>query len=132
MIFFKQNLRYLRVLKGLTQEELAIKIGVKANTVSNYETGSSSPDFEMLDKIVKVLGVSSDTILFEDISEPNLNLMNEDSQRYQLADRKHLAAPSNSDKLSPFDFMQTVLLKLDQMQKEIKDIKEQLPTSKNK
>ena len=45
LIFFSENLSTFRKEKGWTQSELAEKLGVKANTISNYEKGISTPDY---------------------------------------------------------------------------------------
>lgn len=67
MIFLSQNLKYLREKQGLTQGQLADMIGVKANTVSNYEKGNSSPDFNILNKIIKILDIDAQSFLYENI-----------------------------------------------------------------
>lgn len=67
LIFLPQNLRFLREAKGLTQVQLAEKIGVKPNTISNYETGNSSPDFGLLEALVNILEVDAHSLLFEDM-----------------------------------------------------------------
>lgn len=71
MIYLSKNLKLLRERCGYTQKELADKLGVKANTISNYEKGVSSPDFEMLELITTILQTKADDILFQDISEIN-------------------------------------------------------------
>ncbi|WP_415961448.1 helix-turn-helix domain-containing protein [Collinsella tanakaei] len=43
-----ENIRELRKSKGLSQEELAIKLNVVRQTVSKWERGLSVPDAEML------------------------------------------------------------------------------------
>lgn len=43
---FKDNLISLRRANGLSQDELAEKIGVTRQTLSKYETGESLPDIE--------------------------------------------------------------------------------------
>lgn len=45
----------LRKKKNFTQEELAEKLEVKQNTISNWENGVSKPDVDMCVKIAKVL-----------------------------------------------------------------------------
>ena len=50
-----KNIRQFRILKNMTQDELAEKLFVTRQTVSNYETGKSRPDVEMLVKISEVL-----------------------------------------------------------------------------
>ena len=47
----KDNLKTLRKNKGLSQEELSIKLNVVRQTISKWETGLSVPDVEMLIKI---------------------------------------------------------------------------------
>lgn len=46
--------RELRKEKGFTQVELADKLDVSQNTISNWETGVSKPDILMAAKIAKV------------------------------------------------------------------------------
>lgn len=57
-VFIMTNkIRECRKRKGLSQEELANKIGVKRAVVSKYETGKISPRIEIIQKISRVLGV---------------------------------------------------------------------------
>ncbi|WP_242306244.1 helix-turn-helix domain-containing protein [Bacillus cereus group sp. BfR-BA-01317] len=60
---FKKRLRLARKWSGLTQEELAIRLDTKKTTISNYETGYSTPSIEVLDLLCNVLNVSSDFLL---------------------------------------------------------------------
>ena len=50
-----KNIRDLRIQRNMTQDELAEKLFVTRQTVSNYETGKSRPDIEMLERIAEVL-----------------------------------------------------------------------------
>ena len=50
------KLRRLRKANGLTQGELAEKVGVGINTIVRYETGKNSPKVEILELITKELG----------------------------------------------------------------------------
>lgn len=52
-----------RHVLGLTQKDLANKVGVTAQAVSKWERGSSCPDISILDKIADSLGVSVSEIL---------------------------------------------------------------------
>ena len=67
MTFFSKNLKFLRNSKGLRQGKLGEDIGVKANTISNYESGVSEPDFKILEKLIKILDVSANEMLFVDL-----------------------------------------------------------------
>ena len=59
-----KNIRTLRERRGLTQEELAQALFVTRQTVSNYETGKSRPDIDMLMKIAQVLETDVDQVLY--------------------------------------------------------------------
>lgn len=64
-----KNIKELRQLKNLTQDELAEKLFVTRQTVSNYETGKSRPDIEMLTQIAAALDTDANTIIYG-IPEP--------------------------------------------------------------
>lgn len=59
-----KNIRDLRMQKNMTQDELAENLFVTRQTVSNYETGKSRPDIDMLMKIAEVLGTDISKILY--------------------------------------------------------------------
>lgn len=47
-----------RKISGLTQHDLATKVGVTAQAVSKWEQGRSCPDIAILDEIADALGIS--------------------------------------------------------------------------
>ncbi len=53
----------LRKEKGLSREELSIKLGVSYSTIAKYESGSREPDIEMIDKIANLFEVTTDYLL---------------------------------------------------------------------
>ena len=57
------NLMYQRKKAGLTQEELAEKVGVKRMTIYNYEAGIRYPTPDRLKEIARVLGCSLDDLI---------------------------------------------------------------------
>lgn len=63
-----ENIRALRTSKGLSQEELALKLNVVRQTVSKWERGLSVPDAEMLIVLGEVLETPVSTLLGETIS----------------------------------------------------------------
>ena len=65
----KENIKQLRKSKGLSQEELAIKLNVVRQTISKWEQGLSVPDSEMLVLISEVFETPVSTLLGENISE---------------------------------------------------------------
>ena len=58
-----QKIALKRKENGLTQEELAEKIGVSSQAVSKWENDLSYPDITSLPLISKILGVSIDELL---------------------------------------------------------------------
>ena len=52
------TIKTLRETKGLTQSELAEKIGVTAKAVSKWETGKGLPDISLLEPLAAALGTS--------------------------------------------------------------------------
>ena len=60
---FAENLKARRTALGLTQEALAEKIHVTRQAVSNWETGKTQPDLEMLALLSWALEVDVSTLL---------------------------------------------------------------------
>ena len=52
------ELRRIRTEKGFTQKQLAEAVSVAPSTISSYEQGVRKPDYEMLEKFSRVLGVN--------------------------------------------------------------------------
>ncbi len=64
-----ENIKKLRKSKGLSQEELAIKLNVVRQTVSKWENGLSVPDSSMLIILAEELGTSVSELLDEVVQE---------------------------------------------------------------
>lgn len=76
-----KNIKQLREGKGMTQEALAERLFVTRQTVSNYETGRTRPDIEMLLRIAQVLETDANTVLYG----PPLSREKADRKRLLLA-----------------------------------------------
>ena len=72
---FSENLILLRKKKGLSQEELAVRLNIVRQTVSKWEKGLSVPDADLLVKLADVLEVSVAELLGGNI--PNSEDTNE-------------------------------------------------------
>ena len=64
-----ENIKAVRKTKGLSQEELAVRLNVVRQTVSNWERGLSVPDSEMLISISDVLETPVGVLLGETVAE---------------------------------------------------------------
>ncbi len=60
----RNELKAMRVRKGLTQKELGALIGVGYGTISKWETGESDPQFAKIGKLANALGVTTADIFF--------------------------------------------------------------------
>lgn len=60
MKYQKNKIKEIRKKHHMTQIELARKIGVRRNTISDYETGYSKPDTIRLIKIANIFNVPMD------------------------------------------------------------------------
>lgn len=60
---FSENFKILRQSRGLTQAQMADKLGISISAVSMYEKGKRKPDNNMLKKICEEFRVSTDFLL---------------------------------------------------------------------
>ena len=87
-----ENIKNLRKAKGLSQEELAVKLNVVRQTVSKWEQGLSVPDSDMLLALSEALETPVSTLLGETIEEPEADDLKAISKKlevinHQLANR---------------------------------------------
>ena len=64
-----ENIKTIRNARGLSQEELAIRLHVVRQTISKWERGLSVPDSDMLIAIAEVLETPVSTLLGETVDE---------------------------------------------------------------
>ena len=58
-----EQIRRLRTARGITQVELAHRLGVSKQSVSNWESNNIQPSIELLEKIADLFGVTTDCLL---------------------------------------------------------------------
>ena len=88
-----ENMKTIRKSKGLSQQELAVKLNVVRKTVSKWEQGLSVPDSDMLISISKALETPVSTLLGEHVIESKVDDLKAISAKLevinlQLAQRK--------------------------------------------
>ena len=88
-----ENIKAIRKSKGLSQQELAIKLNVVRQTISKWEQGLSVPDSDMLISISEVLETPVSTLLGETVPEAEVDNLKAISEKLevinlQLAQRK--------------------------------------------
>lgn len=60
---FAENFKNARKVTGMTQEQLAEKLGVDRSSIAKYEAGKSTPNIKNLQQICKALDVSVEKLL---------------------------------------------------------------------
>ena len=88
-----ENIKGIRKSKGLSQQELAVKLNVVRQTVSKWEQGLSVPDAEMLISLSEVLETPVSTLLGKSVVETEADGLKAISEKLevinlQLARRK--------------------------------------------
>lgn len=73
MNFFATNIKYLRKQKGLTQSELANKLGVNRPKIGSYEEGRAEPKLSTLQRFSHFYKVGLDDLLERDLSKEETN-----------------------------------------------------------
>ncbi len=75
MTFAGKNLRYLRRLRGWTQEEFANKLKIKRSLLGAYEEERAEPRIEVLETIGSIFKLSLDELLLKDLGDTKNNFI---------------------------------------------------------
>lgn len=79
-----KNIQAIRKSKGLSQQELAIKLNVVRQTISKWEQGLSVPDSDMLISISEVLEIPVSTLLGETVVETKVDDIKAISEKLEI------------------------------------------------
>ena len=58
------QIKQRRIAAGISQEELAERIFISRQTLSNWETGKTQPDIETLTQLAQLFGVSTEYLIY--------------------------------------------------------------------
>ena len=89
-----QNLKYLRKLRGWTQEEFAAKLGIKRSLLGAYEEERAEPRIEVLEVVGDMFKLTLDELLRKELSDTKGNYLSK--RRAQK-----MAAATNDIQLVP-------------------------------
>ncbi len=67
---FAERLRQFRTEKGLSQQQLAVKMMVDRSSIARWENGTRSPDITLMPRLSECLGVDVSDLLADDSTEP--------------------------------------------------------------
>lgn len=92
-----ENIKKYRKQKGMSQEEMAVRLNVVRQTVSKWESGISVPDADILVQISELLGVSVSQLLdIEEVEDKNQKNLAEELAKLN----SQLAEKSRKEKLA--------------------------------
>jgi len=75
MAISNQNLKYLRKLRGWTQEEFANKLRIKRSLLGAYEEERAEPRIDVLEVVCDMFKLTLDEILRKDLSDNKSNYL---------------------------------------------------------
>lgn len=75
MALANQNLKYLRKLRGWTQEEFANKLRIKRSLLGAYEEERAEPRIDVLEVVCDIFKLTLDEILRKDLSDNKSNYL---------------------------------------------------------
>ena len=79
-----ENIKALRKSKGLSQQELAVKLNVVRQTISKWEQGLSVPDSDLLISIAEALETPVSTLLGENVVESEVDAVKALSEKLEI------------------------------------------------
>lgn len=79
-----ENIKAIRKSKGLSQEELAVKVNVVRQTISKWEQGLSVPDSDLLIAISEALETPVSTLLGETVIESQVDDLKAISEKLEI------------------------------------------------
>ena len=79
-----ENIKAIRKSKGLSQEELAIKLNVVRQTISKWEQGLSVPDSNMLISLSEALDTPVSVLLGEIVEQTEVNDLKVISEKLEI------------------------------------------------
>lgn len=107
-LYIADSIKHLRQLMGLTQEQLAERLGVSYKSVSRWEGGTSYPDIELIPEIAAFFEVTTDVLMGvekstmeKNLAEDKKYLRNHDfetaEERLAFIENMHVKYPHDAD-----------------------------------
>lgn len=93
------NMKFLREMRNLTQQELADLLEIKRSNIGAYEEGRATPKYDAIQRISEYFGVTIDMLVKEDLSQftPDELKSHLEKQRMDLEGRKLRILPITVD-----------------------------------
>ncbi len=107
----RENIKAIRKSKGLSQEELAVKLNVVRQTISKWEQGLSVPDTDMLLSLSEALDTPVSVLLGEIVERTEVNDLKVISEKLEIINLQlALSRKAKQKKLTVFLSLSAVVI----------------------
>lgn len=95
---FKENLQYLRAQHNMTQEQLAMLVGVSRQAISKWESDKAYPEMDKLLNICEIFDCSLDTLVMGDVTQytTQSNTSEDNDEAHDPMNTAHIYAVPNT------------------------------------
>ncbi len=100
---FDENLKRLRLEKGLSQEQLAEKLNISRQAISKWESAKAYPDIDNLKMLREVFNISLDELILEGKTD------NKDSQEHLMASDIDISKKENLEDKKKYKIIDLML-----------------------
>jgi transcriptional regulator with XRE-family HTH domain len=90
MSYANKNMKYLRKLRGWTQEEFSNKLGIKRSLLGAYEEERAEPRIDVLEMVCDMFKLSLDEVLRKDLGDQRGNYLNKRRQQKLFSAERNL------------------------------------------
>lgn len=130
LMMSKNIMRELREQQGLTQAELAEKIGLTPNGYAKIERNETTPQAESIKRIAQALGVSMDTLMNGDKENKNIIILSDNKMTEHSVTIGIKNVNCNDDEYkNQIDLLKQII---EEKEKRIKNLEEIIELLKNK
>lgn len=105
---FSESLKRLRKARHITQERLAIDLGLAKSTISMYENGKREPDFETLESIADYFNVNMDVLTGREEPKSKSFFLSDHEKELVIAYRNNVALQPAVDRILCIESENTV------------------------
>ena len=105
-----ENIRLARKSKGLSQEELAVKLNVVRQTISKWEKGLSVPDADLLISLSEALETPVSALLGETAAEPKPDVLKAISEKLEVINLQLAQKKTSRRKIFHWSFIAVCVL----------------------
>lgn len=93
---FADEMRCLRQKRGMTQQELAVLLGVSVSAIQKWERGQAEPNARTLQRMADIFGVSMDELCGRTPPETNISVMTRAFRQMTPEEQEKLIAVGRS------------------------------------